>query len=166
MRKSSSSAADRTPAKPPPSLKKANSSASADTKQRFITGFFKKPSTDGTPTSSNGVLKPSSASANTNTVTKPTQPIKKPAFKKSSSAFKNATPVPSSDAAGPSSSQENDNGGIPGDDEGNDMPTPTTPAKRVQQQAKELVIGSSPSRKVRGDIFKCRRHLHEANGIV
>lgn len=80
---------------------------------------------------------------------KPAVPIKKPAFKKTN--VKKVTPVPSSDAPGTSSSQENENGGIPKELEvDTGPPSPGTPAKRVQQVVKEeeLVVGSSPSRKV------------------
>ena len=74
-------------------------------------------------------------------------PVKKPAFKKT--AVKNLTPVPSSDAMGPSSSQENENGGIPEEVEDTGLPSPSTPAKRVQQVVNStLAFGSSPSRKV------------------
>lgn len=49
----------------------------------------------------------------------------------------------------PSSSQENENGGIPREVEDDGLPSPTTPAKRVQQAATgDMVVGSSPSRKV------------------
>ncbi len=78
---------------------------------------------------------------------KPTIPIRKPAFKKT--AVKNVTPAPSSDAMGPSSSQENENGGIPEEVEDTGLPSPSTPAKKIQQIVNgSMVFGSSPSRKV------------------
>jgi hypothetical protein len=50
---------------------------------------------------------------------------------------------------GPSSSQENENGGIPEEVEDIGLPSPSTPAKRVQQVVNgTLAFGSSPSRKV------------------
>ncbi|EHL01869.1 putative DNA mismatch repair protein msh6 [Glarea lozoyensis 74030] len=73
--------------------------------------------------------------------------VKKPAFKKP--AMRNATPVASSDAAGPSSSQENENGGI--DDE--DMLALLSPAKKVAKkeidETSMVKLGSSPSRKAK-----------------
>lgn len=140
-----STAATATPAKPPPSLKKENSSAGG---QRSIQSFFtKKTPTDGTPSSSNGILKSNNTSGKGNAMAKPALPVKKPAFNKP--AVKNMTPVPSSDAMGPSSSQENDNGGIPEEVEDNSFPSPMTPAKRaIEQVVNGNVMGSSPSRKV------------------
>jgi DNA mismatch repair protein MSH6 len=51
---------------------------------------------------------------------------------------------------GPSSSQENENGGIPEEVEDNGLPSPATPAKWVQAvNGNGAAFGSSPSRKVR-----------------
>lgn len=141
----SKDAAEATPAKPPPSLKKQNSSTGPGSNQRSIASFFTKAPASSTPSSATGALKTNAGNA-ANSMVKPSNPPKKPAFRKP--AVKNMTPVPSSDAAGPSSSQENENGGIP--EMVNDgLPSPTTPAKRVAQQ---VVNGnsasSSPSRKV------------------
>ena len=84
---------------------------------------------------------------------KPAVPVKKPSFKKIT--VKNMTPVPSSDAMGPSSSQENENGGIPAEVEDTGLPSPLTPAKKLQQVVNgSVAFGSSPSRKVcKGAIF-------------
>jgi len=142
-----STAATATPARAPPSLKKQNSSSSQPSGQRSIQSFFSRAPANGTLSSSNGILK-ANDSKNANAMAKPTVPVKKPAFKKT--AVKNMTPVPSSDAMGPSSSQENENGGIPEEVEDTGLPSPSTPAKRVQQvvNGNALVLGSSPSRKV------------------
>jgi DNA mismatch repair protein MSH6 len=136
---------DVTPARTP-ALKKQNSSAGLSSGQRTIASFFTKAPANGTPTSANGVLKANDASANS-AMAKPSGPVKKPAFKKTT--VKSITPVPSSDAMGPSSSQENENGGIPEEVRENGLPSPSTPAKRVvEQDVKGNVFGSSPSRKV------------------
>jgi DNA mismatch repair protein MSH6 len=74
---------------------------------------------------------------------------KKPAFKKTVST--SITPVPSSDAPGPDSSQENANGGIPEEVDDTGLPSPSTPAKKAVQQVvngNAMALGSSPSRKV------------------
>jgi DNA mismatch repair protein MSH6 len=141
--------ADATPARPPTSVKKENPSTGPRSGQRSIQSFFtKKTPTDGTAGSSNGILKASDTSAKSNAMAKPAAPLKKPAFKKTT--VKNITPVPSSDAMGPSSSQENENGGIPEEVEDKGLPSPMTPAKRaVQQVVNGNAMGSSPSRKVR-----------------
>lgn len=101
-----------TPARPPPSLKKQSSSTGSGppSGQRSIASFFSKAPSNGTPQSANKVLTANGASKAINAMAKPNVPSK-PAFKKSK--VKDMTPVPSSDVAGPSSSQENENGGMP-----------------------------------------------------
>jgi DNA mismatch repair protein MSH6 len=140
-------AVNATPARPP-LVKKQTSSAGSQSGQRSIASFFSKAPAPGTPHSSNGVLKANETSKAVNAMAKPNVPVKKPAFKKT--AVKSMTPVASSDAIGPSSSQENENGGIPEEVEDTGLPSPLTPAKRVQQvvNGNGLVFGSSPSRKV------------------
>ncbi|PMD12460.1 DNA mismatch repair protein Msh6 [Hyaloscypha hepaticicola] len=137
-----------TPAKPPPSLKKHSSSNGPQSGQRSIHSFFSKAPSNTTSSSSNGVLKASETSNAVNAMAKPAVPVKKPAFKKT--AVKIVTPVPSSDAMGPSSSQENENGGIPEEVEDTGLQAPSTPAKRVQQVVnRSMAFGSSPSRKAK-----------------
>lgn len=139
----SKDATEATP-KSTPTLKKQNSSG-PQSGQRSIASFFTKAPTNGTPSSSSGALKENASKA-ANAMAKPALPPKRPAFKKAS--VKSMTPVPSSDAMGPSSSQENENGGIQ-EEVGNGLPSPTTPAKRVAQHAVNgNSLGSSPSRKV------------------
>jgi len=136
-----------TPSRPPPSLKKQASSAGSQNGQRSIASFFTKRAGSGTPTSSNGVSEASETSKSVN-ASKPLVPIMtKPVFKKST--IRNLTPVPSSDAAGPPSSQENENGGIPREVEDSALLSPVTHAKRITQviNGSTLVLGSSPSRK-------------------
>ena len=143
-------AAEATPARPPPSFKKQNSSAGSASGQRSIMNFFTKAPGSSTPSSSDGALKTNVGNAKSS-MAKPSAPPKKPAFRKPT--VKSMTPVPSSDAAGPSSSQENENGGIPEEEVDNRLPSPTTPAKRViQQVVNGNPAGSSPSRKVYSDI--------------
>ena len=139
-------AVDATPARPAPSLKKENSGSLSG--QRSIQSFFtKKTPVNGTSTAANGILKSNDTSAKSNSMANPALPVKKPAFK--NNAIKNITPVPSSDAPGPSSSQENENGGIPQEVVDNGLPSPTTPAKHVLKQVVNgNTLGSSPSRKV------------------
>jgi hypothetical protein len=137
---------DATPARPPPSLKKQTSSST----QRSIQSFFTKSSPangSSTTTPTNGALKVNGTGSAANAMAKPKSiaSVKKPAFKKP--AMRNATPVASSDAVGPSSSQENENGGI--DDE--DMLTLLSPAKKIAKKEIDeksmVMLGSSPSRK-------------------
>ena len=97
--------------RPPASSKKQNASSTPASGQRSIASFFTRTPAPGTPSHSNGVLKASENSKSANGVAKPSLPPKKPSFKKT--VGKDRTPVPSSDAIGPSSSQENENGGIP-----------------------------------------------------
>ncbi|RDW82600.1 hypothetical protein BP6252_03712 [Coleophoma cylindrospora] len=133
---------EATPARPPPSLKKQNSSA---TNQRSILGFFSKAPTNGTPSTTNSALKENSTA---NGATKTPITVKKPVFKKSTA--KNITPVPSSDAIGPPSSQENENGGIPKEVGGFDVQSHSTPTKNVNQIVSDAMdTFSSPSRKAK-----------------
>jgi len=60
---------------------------------------------------------------------KPSIPLKKPTFKKT--AVKSMTPVPSSDAIGPSSSQENENNGVPEEVYDNGLPSPLKLAEKL-----------------------------------
>ena len=135
--------ADVTPT--PSSLKKQTSSAGS-TKNGSILSFFSK-APNGTPNSATGSWKASSEAKGVNSMAKPNVSVKKPAFKKTTAS--NVTPVPSSDAIGPSSSQENENGGIPEEVEKNGLPSPTAPAKNVVAQVVNgKALESSPSRKV------------------
>lgn len=128
----------------PPSLKKQASSAGS-TKNGSILSFFSK-APSGTPNSTGGSWKASSEPKGVNSLAKPNVSVKKPSFKKTTTG--NVTPVPSSDAIGPSSSQENENGGIPQEVDETGLPSPTTPAKSVVQVVNGKAIESSPSRKV------------------
>ncbi|KIN02401.1 hypothetical protein OIDMADRAFT_162578 [Oidiodendron maius Zn] len=120
---------DETPA--PSSLKKHTSSAGS-TKNGSILSFFSR-APNGTPNSVSGVWTASSEAKGINSIAKPNVSVKKPAFKKTTS--NNVTPVPSSDAMGPSSSQENENGGILQEVEDTGLPSPTTPAKNAKHKA-------------------------------
>jgi DNA mismatch repair protein MSH6 len=145
---------ESTPA--PPSLKKQASSAGSSKNGSILSFFSKAP--NGTSNASTGVWKPNSEAKGVNALAKPPVPVKKPAFKKTS--VKNMTPVPSSDAIGPSSSQEKENNGIPEEVEDTGLPSPATPAKRLAQEVNgnAVVLGSSPSRKVRYDLFLYHHH--------
>ncbi len=151
-------AKDATPARTPSSLKKQNSSAGPSSNQRTIHNFFGKKADGGTPSSSNGVSLASGTSKNVNS-SKASLPPKKPAFKKT--LIKNPTPVPSSDAIEPPSSQENVNGGIPEEVEESGLLSPKPPAKRVLKVSNgpALVLGSSPSRKVQSFCATSLLHL-------
>jgi hypothetical protein len=138
------------PARPPPSLKKQSSSTSQAAGQRSIHSFFTKSS----PVS--GISSPTPAgtlnangtgnAANAIPRAKSVASGMKPAFRKPS--MRNATPGASSDAAAPSSSQDNDNGGIPDED----LLSLVSPARNTMReetyQKKAVLLGSSPSRKV------------------
>ncbi|TGO53439.1 hypothetical protein BCON_0123g00140 [Botryotinia convoluta] len=107
---------ETTPARPPPTLKKQNSSIGSNKSQASILGFFsKKPATTPTPKTStgspSGILQPNGSANSAKSTPKPSSTVKRPQFKKS--VQKSITPVPSSDNIEPDSSQENENGGIP-----------------------------------------------------
>lgn len=136
---------EATPARPP-TLKKQNSSAGS--KNGSILSFFSKASANGTSNSPAGTWMANGEPKGVNAIPKPSLPVKKPAFKKA--AVRSMTPVASSDAIGPSSSQENENNGIPEEVEDNGLPSPATPAKNLQAvNGSGMAFGSSPSRKVR-----------------
>ncbi|KAF7867339.1 hypothetical protein EAF04_005422 [Stromatinia cepivora] len=143
---------ETTPARPPPSLKKQNSSIGSSKNQASILGFFsKKPATTPTPKTSadapGGILQPNGSANSTKSTPKPSSTVKKPQFKKS--VQKSVTPVPSSDNIEPASSQENENGGIPTEVE-DCSSSPPAPGKSVAEQLVDingLVLASSPSRK-------------------
>jgi DNA mismatch repair protein MSH6 len=128
----------------PSSLKKQTSSGS--TKNGSILSFFSR-APNGTPNSATGVWTASGEAKGINAMAKPNVTVKKPAFKKATTH--NVTPAPSSDAMGPSSSQENENGGVLKEVEDTGLPSPTTPTKKVVAQVVNgNALGSSPSRKV------------------
>ncbi|TEY35496.1 hypothetical protein BOTCAL_0587g00040 [Botryotinia calthae] len=107
---------ETTPARPPPTLKKQNSSIGSNKIQASILGFFsKKPATIPTPKTStgspSGVLQPNGSANSAKSTPKPSSTVKRPQFK--NPVQKSVTPVPSSDNIEPDSSQENENGGIP-----------------------------------------------------
>ena len=140
---------EATPARPPPSLKKQSSSTSSTKNQTNLLGFFSKMPMNSKTDAGNNDTKVNGSAATVNGTAVSNGIAKKPAFRKSAS--KNMTPVPSSDAAGPSSSQENENGGIPKEVDATGLLSPSTPAKKLAQESVHgngLVIGSSPSRKV------------------
>jgi DNA mismatch repair protein MSH6 len=131
---------------PAPSSAKRQASSTGSNKNGSILSFFSKAS-NGTPASEARVWTASGEAKGVNTMAKPNVPVKKPAFKKATTH--NVTPVPSSDAMGPSSSQENENGGVPEEVGETGLPLPTIPAKRaVAQVTNGNAFESSPSRKV------------------
>ncbi|KAL3427447.1 DNA mismatch repair protein msh6 [Phlyctema vagabunda] len=123
---------DATPARAPPSLKKQSSSASSSKNQASILGFFSKASTNGTPKTSANALKDSGSANAVNSTPKSVAPVKKPAFRKT--VVKAATPVPSSDAIGPPSSQENENGGIPSEGVNGAVGAMSSPSRKAKKQ--------------------------------
>jgi DNA mismatch repair protein MSH6 len=138
---------ETTPARPP-SLKKQNSSAASNKNQRSILGFFSKTASNDTKLILNSGQK-FNILANGNAKSSSVEPSKKPAFSKAKSH--NITPVPSSDAAQPPSSQDESM------DEGlnevdNGLLLPLTPVESNIKQVgkgKHMAELSSPSRKVR-----------------
>lgn len=144
----------RTPAKTPATVK--NNSTSTG-KQQSILGFFSKPalkaSTNGTPSTPN----PTTA-IKENKSLKETTKSNSMSFSKRPS---NITPVPSSDAPEPLSSQENRDMMADVKVVSDSLPSPVTPAEVVKKQQAEVktkvMVGSSPSRKVSLDAT--RPHL-------
>ncbi|OWP05366.1 hypothetical protein B2J93_8108 [Marssonina coronariae] len=136
------------PARATPSSLK--SSAAPQSGQRSIQSFFTKKAASVTPTpaSSTTVLRANGTSNAVNAMARQSLTPRKPAFRKS--AIKITTPIPSSDAVGPSSSQEKENGGIPQEVENTGLLSPSISAKRLQQSNGDaVVLGSSPSRKAK-----------------
>lgn len=134
-----------------PSLTKKTSSTSSTTgskQQKSILGFFSKASQNG----------PSSASGKSANKDADSSPCLKETTKSNSNSLQlkkkavNITPVPSSDAIEPSSSQENHSVStvkVLKDA----LPSPVTPAELPSKQAvaAKITMGSSPSRKVSTD---------------
>lgn len=129
----------KTPAKKTPSTsrKQSSVSSSATGKQQSILGFFGKSQTSS-PLPSSPCLQ-ETAKSTTN---------RKPS---------SITPVPSSDAVEPSSSQENQGSAATLKVSRNDvLPTPVTPAETVTKQSKKkpaIAMDSSPIRKVAFSLF-------------
>jgi DNA mismatch repair protein MSH6 len=127
---------------------RATPRATPSSQNGSILSFFSKKAASSTPTpsngSSNGVLQANDTSKAVNAMPQPS--VKKPAFRKNTVKTM-TTPVPSSDAMGPSSSQEN---GLPDEVEDSGLLSPLTPAKIVQQKSvNDASFGSSPSRKAK-----------------
>ncbi|KAI3322773.1 DNA mismatch repair protein msh6 [Xylariaceae sp. AK1471] len=125
----------RTPAKTP-SLAR-NPSSTATRKQQSILGFFAKsspnaPSKSTTTTPTNTNTTPAHASCLQETTKSNSLQLKR------NKKISNATPVPSSDAVEPSSSQEN-----------HDSAVTVRTGKKTQITSTDLVMGSSPSRKAK-----------------
>lgn len=109
---------------------RATPRATPSSQNGSILSFFSRKASSSTPTpsntSSNGVLQANDTSKAVNAIPQPS--VKKPAFRKNTTKTM-TTPVPSSDAMGPSSSQEN---GLP-----------------EEQSVNGTSFGSSPSRKAK-----------------
>jgi hypothetical protein len=139
------------PAPKTPSLtKRSSSSMSASSKQQSILGFFSKSSQSGTPNASS---KSSTKKPTTVTTTNSSPCLKENtnlnSLQLNRKRSSNITPIPSSDAIEPSSSQENHSDATVKVFKAS-LPSPVTPAEVPTKQAVPLkmVIGSSPSRKV------------------
>ncbi|KAI1174840.1 DNA mismatch repair protein msh6 [Nemania sp. FL0916] len=130
----------RTPAKTPSTSRQLGSGASstATRKQQSILGFFNKSSPAGpsksSPAPSTAATTPTAASRAS--CLQETTKSNSLQLRKSSKPS-NITPVPSSDAIEPSSSQENHNS------------TTITPGTKKRAVSAKLVMGSSPSRKAK-----------------
>jgi DNA mismatch repair protein MSH6 len=138
-----------TPARQPPSVKKQNSSASSNKNQRSILGFFSKAASTTPQTGSTVIQKANGLSATSNGNAKlPSASFKKSTFGKAKG--QNITPLPSSDPADISSSQENVSNSI-SDEVETGLPSPLTPAKsNIKQGVDDSYVAefSSPSRRV------------------
>ncbi|KAI9762813.1 MAG: DNA mismatch repair protein msh6 [Chaenotheca gracillima] len=130
---------NRSPEVQPPSLKKSTSSSQSASNQRSILGFFQKSSSNGASTA------PDSTSLRSKT-SQPGSFIKKLTARKSSS--QSLTPAPSSDAIGPSSSQEEDPAREDLDVVQNGLPSPMTPANG--KASKSLSAAAENSSSVNG----------------
>lgn len=140
-----SGAVARTPARPPPTLRNGQSSSTG--RQQSILGFFSKNSV-GTP--ANGPSELSSIRKDMSSpCLKETTKSNSMAASKPRHRAQHITPVPSSDAIEPLSSQENRSAGMLKvvDDK---PPLPLGPAETIPQQpvAAKTAVNSSPSRKV------------------
>lgn len=136
---------EATPARPPPTLKKENSTGPGKNQQSIL-GFFAKRPANVPQSTTCGPLTPK---VNVNGTSKP-------AFTKTSST-KNITPVPSSDAIDPPSDDEMEDISA---EVHNGLPSPLTPAKtNVLQAGKSNAATdfSSPSRKVNIKSFVVQR---------
>jgi DNA mismatch repair protein MSH6 len=155
MAKTEEAIAD-TPARPPPSVKKQNSSATSGKNQRSILGFFSKAAPTASQTGPTAVPKANGLSTTSNGNAKlPSASSKKPTFAKAKG--QNITPLPSSDPTDIPSSQENVSNGVP-DEVENGLPSPLTPAKSNIKQGvngSHVADFSSPSRRasVVADIY-------------
>ena len=145
----------RTPARPPPVSKKAATASGG--KQQSILGFFTKTASPATsspqprpkPDSTNNASSPClQETTRSNSMIRKQRPSSK------------MTPVPSSDAIDPASSQEN----VPQGSAklvGDSLPSPLTPAEIPLKQgtgSKMTIASSSPTRKVR--LFLCLSYQH------
>ncbi|KAI0018584.1 muts domain V [Xylariomycetidae sp. FL0641] len=129
----------KTPAKPPPSLsrKPSSASSSAKGKQQSILGFFAKSASPAQHPSTTPV--PSAASNQGACLKESTRSNSLQLSGKSTKKAPNVTPVPSSDALEPSSSQENHD----------TTPVPTAPTSKSGPHGIMASLGSSPSRKAK-----------------
>lgn len=164
----------QTPARTPSTAKKGNMMLSSTGKQKSILGFFSKASAQSSPnvptSTSTSNSKPNPASTSQQ---EETSPCLKETTKSNSLSFakrpSTLTPVPSSDAAEPLSSQENQDA-MQIDQKVliDSLPSPGSSSEIVEQPAVRapVLAGSSPSRKVwtpiplrlifHADLLKCR----------
>lgn len=138
----------RTPARPP-----AHKSAASSTgKQQSILGFFAKTPSAKTPSTARpSASKPRDDDIDSTTLSSPCLRETK-ANPRITARAAQITPLPSSDPAEPSSSQENaaaPYGSLTKVPEVDALPSPLTPAETIQKVASQLVVASSsPTRKV------------------
>lgn len=131
-----------TPSRPVPTLKKQASSSGSGKNQQSILGFFSKGPVKTTP-KPNGTVATTPINGTPTSTTVPS----KPAFKNTTA--KQLTPVPSSDAAGPSSSDDEMEDAS--NEVQNCLPSPLTPAETNVVQADRglaAIEQSSPTRRV------------------
>jgi DNA mismatch repair protein MSH6 len=137
---------EATPARPPPS-KKQSSSAASDKNQRSILGFFSKAAPNNAKLVLNSGQK-SNILTNGNAKSNSSEPPQKTPFPKART--QNITPVPSSDAAQPPSSQDESIQNEP-NEVVKSFPSLPTPAGSNSMQVgmvKYVTDFGSPSRKV------------------
>ncbi|KAK9423735.1 putative DNA mismatch repair protein [Seiridium unicorne] len=135
--------------KTPSLVKRSSSSMSTSGKQQSILGFFSKSSQNGTPTASAKGTNKATTAAKSSPCLKENTNLNSLQLNKKPKPL-NTTPIPSSDAIEPSSSQENHSDATVKVYK-DSLPSPVTPAEIPMKQAAptKMVVESSPSRKAK-----------------
>ncbi|KAJ4397706.1 DNA mismatch repair protein msh6 [Gnomoniopsis smithogilvyi] len=149
-----SSASARTPARTPAAKKSNNSTLSSTGKQQSILGFFSKSATQSSSNTSTQASKTTSSATIKESNPSPSSCLKETTTKSNSLSFAKRpttlTPVPSSDAVEPLSSQENrDATHIESKLSSDSLPSPGSSADEKAAVDIKPITQSSPSRKAK-----------------